>query len=196
MRPGDPRRASRLREHLLVLRCQAGDDEAFADLYRRHGDPTRRYVQGFLEPDAAEDVVQEVWMTVYRKIREVTNPAGFQAWLFRTARHRAIDALRREERQSRQAREAFAEIGRWYGTRTGASHVDTEALGAALAKLSAEHREAVQLRFFEGLSYADIASIMNTPLGTVRSRIHHAKTKLRDYLVTLETQSKTMRGRA
>jgi RNA polymerase sigma-70 factor (ECF subfamily) len=196
MRPGDSRGASRLREHLLVLRCQAGDDRAFADLYGRYSDSTRRYVQGFLEPDAAEDVVQEVWLTVYRKIREVTNPTGFRAWLFRTARHRAIDALRREERRSRRAREAFAESGRWYGARTDTSHVDTEALGAALAKLSAEHREAVQLRFFEGLAYADIASITNSPLGTVRSRIHHAKKRLRDYLVTLETQSKNMRGQA
>jgi RNA polymerase sigma-70 factor (ECF subfamily) len=147
-------------------------------------------LRGFLDPDAADDVLQEVWLTVYQQIREVTNPAGFRAWLFRTARHRAIDVLRAERRRSRQAMEAFAEVGRWYGTRADLSPADTSALDAALATLSPEHREAVQLRFLEDLTYADIASITGCPLGTVRSRIHHAKTKLRDFLVTVDPDPK------
>jgi RNA polymerase sigma-70 factor (ECF subfamily) len=177
---------------LLVLRCQTGDEGAFADLYHRYGDPTRRYLRGFLDPDAADDVLQEIWLTVYQRIGEVTNPAGFRAWLFRTARHRAIDVLRAERRRSRQAGEAFAEVGRWYGTRADLSPADTSALDAALATLSPEHREAVQLRFLEDLAYADIASITGCPLGTVRSRIHHGTT---GQIPSRETSPPSSRGR-
>ncbi len=182
MKRGDRKRVGQLRERLLVLRCQAGDEAAFADLFHRYGPKVRRYVVAFLGPEAAEDVLQEVWLTVFRRIRELTNPGGFRGWLFRTARHRAIDALRAERRRSRLATEAFAEAGHAATTSTAFGDVDTDALMPALAALSPDHREVVQLRFFEDLSYADIASIMGSPLGTVRSRIHNAKAKLRGML--------------
>lgn len=166
----------RWRDRLLVLRCQAGDDEAFAELYRRHADGLRGYVRGFLEPEAADDVLQEVWLTVLRRIRDVTNPDGFRTWLFRTARHRAIDALRTDRR-----REALAATVAGSEARGGAPE-DRMAFEAAIAGLSPEHREAIRLRFFEDLTYTEIASVVGCPLGTVRSRIHQARARLRDEL--------------
>jgi RNA polymerase sigma-70 factor (ECF subfamily) len=178
----DAESKAELRERLLVLRCQAGDESAFAELHHRYSPRVRRYVVAFLGPDAAEDVVQEVWLAVFRRIREVTNPGGFRAWLFRTARHRAIDSLRAEKRRSRLAREAFAEVA-YSSTGSGElTGVDTESLTQALATLSPDHREVVQLRFFEELTYADIASITGCAMGTVRSRIHNAKARLREAL--------------
>jgi RNA polymerase sigma-70 factor (ECF subfamily) len=178
----DAESKAELRERLLVLRCQAGDESAFAELHRQYSPRIRRYVVAFLGPDAAEDALQEVWLTVFRRIREVTNPGGFRAWLFRTARHRAIDSLRAEKRRSRLAREAFAEIVHDSTNSREFAGSDAESLTQALATLSPDHREVIQLRFFEDLTYADIASITACALGTVRSRIHNAKARLREAL--------------
>ena len=96
----DPRPAGgdELRLHLLVLRCQAGDDRAFAELHGRFAGPSLRYLKGLVDEDA-EDVHQELWLTVYRGIRGLSNPRAFRTWLFQATRHRAIDALRRRKRE-------------------------------------------------------------------------------------------------
>ena len=79
---------------------QAGDEEAFADLFNRFGPWSLRYLEGLLDSEAAQDAHQEVWLTVYRRISDLANPGGFRTWLFRTTRHRAIDFLRGERRES------------------------------------------------------------------------------------------------
>ena len=94
-----------VRQHLLVLRCQAGDERAFSELYDLFNRRTLRYLQGLLDKQAAEDVQQEVWVTVFRKIAMLANPSRFRTWLYQVTRHRAIDFLRRETRQS--------DLGRW-----------------------------------------------------------------------------------
>lgn len=194
MTPSEPTVAGRLREPLLVLRCQAGDEDAFAALYERYGEPIRRYLLGFLDPEDAEDVMQDVWLTVYRKIRGLTNPAGFRAWLFRTARHRAIDALRAGTRRARVEVESFDEERTAGAARLAQPGLETGELMAALAALSADHREVVRLRFFEDLSYAEIATVTGCPLGTVRSRIHNAKDRLRDVIANLDRDQITTGG--
>src|SRR3954462_3018134 len=88
-----------LRLHLLVLRCQAGDEAAFAKLFGEFGDRTLRYLRGLLG-DAADDVQQEVWLVVYLGLSGLTNPRAFRTWLFQTTRHRAIDHLRKAKREN------------------------------------------------------------------------------------------------
>jgi RNA polymerase sigma-70 factor (ECF subfamily) len=173
-----------VREYVLVLRCQAGDEKAFADLLNRFGPRTLRYLKGLLEPEAAQDAHQEVWLTVYRRISDLSNPGGFRTWLFRITRHRAIDFLRREQRESELlevvAREA-PEFSRGMAEPT-VSTLDDPALKTAMARLSPAQRDVLQLRFWETMSYQEIALILGCPLGTVRSRIHHAKRVLRHAL--------------
>ena len=72
-----------VQEYLLVLRCQAGDEKAFAGLLHRFGPRTLRYLEGLLDPETAQDVHQDVWLTVYRRISDLSNPGGFRTWLFR-----------------------------------------------------------------------------------------------------------------
>ena len=174
-----------IREYLLVLRCQAGDDRAFADLFNRFGPRTFRHLEGLVGLDAAQDVQQEVWLTVYRRISELSNPGAFRTWLFRITRHRAIDCLRKEQRESELLETAAREA------RTTAEESDEAASSgaldpgfkAAMARLSPAQRDVIQLRFWEKMSYQEIALILGCPLGTVRSRIHHAKRVLRQALV-------------
>ncbi len=89
-----------LRLHLIVLRCQAGDEAAFRELYDRFGKRTLLYLQNLLESREAEDVQQEVWLSVYNKISGLSNPKGFRTWLYQMTRNRTIDLLRKAERQS------------------------------------------------------------------------------------------------
>jgi len=95
-----------VRLHLLVLRCQAGDEQAFARLFDWFGQRTLAHLRSLIGDDA-EDVQQEVWLAVYRGISTLGNPAAFRTWLFRTTRrHRAIDFLRKRKREQELIEEA------------------------------------------------------------------------------------------
>ena len=172
-----------LRLHLLVLRCQAGDEQAFGRLVGLFGGRTLRYLRG-LVGDAAEDVQQEVWLGVYRRIGTLANPRAFRTWLFQSTRHRAIDYLRSRKRE----RELLTDIATAvdipeHGDREmDDAPVDAEALDAALALLSPVHREALLLRYRDGMSYAEIALVVGCSIGTVRSRLHNAKERVRERL--------------
>ena len=91
-------RADTLRLEFTVLRCQAGDERAFAALFDQFSEKTLRYLRGLLGEDA-DDAQQEVWLAVFKGIATLANPAAFRTWLFQTARHRAIDVLRSRRRE-------------------------------------------------------------------------------------------------
>ena len=91
--------ASDVALHLLVLRCQTGDERAFRLLMERFGVKTLAYLRGVVGEDA-DDVQQDVWLAVYKSVRSLANPSAFRTWLFRTTRHRAMDYLRRRKREA------------------------------------------------------------------------------------------------
>ena len=169
-----------MRLHLLVLRCQAGDERAFGQLLEWFGDRTLTYLEGLVGRDDAEDVHQEAWLSVYRGIKALHNPRAFRTWLFRTTRHHAIDFLRRCKREQRLLELAAVEA-------KVSEHVEEKAdlgidpdvvLDAVLSELSPSHREVMLLRFRDELSYSEIAMVVGCPIGTVRTRLHHAKRKI------------------
>ena len=178
-----------LRVHLQVLRCQAGDERAFAELFARFAERTLRYLRG-LVGDAAEDVHQEVWLAVYRGVAALADPRAFRTWLYRTTRHRAVDHLRRRKRE----RELVADVAAEVAERDEAvdpgdddplaalTPLDASEIAAALAALPAAQREVLVLRYQDGLSYAEIATVVGCSVGTVRSRLHHAKRRLHDVM--------------
>src|SRR3954447_13053830 len=88
--------ADRLYERVLVLRCQAGDDAALAELVERYQPRLRYYLRKMLAgAPGAEDAAQDVWYDVVRAVPRLANPGAFRAWLYRIARDRAWRALRR-----------------------------------------------------------------------------------------------------
>jgi RNA polymerase sigma-70 factor, ECF subfamily len=181
-----PQGATELGLQLLVLRCQAGDERAFAQLMAQFEARTLRYLRG-LVGDAAEDVQQEVWLSVYRSIASVANPRAFRTWLFRTTRHRAVDYLRTQKRE----RELIADVpldalGTLEPTVESVEGDVTESMLDALDSLAPAHREVCLLRYRDGMSYAEIAMVMGCSIGTVRSRLHYAKERLHQ-LVTQHT---------
>jgi RNA polymerase sigma-70 factor (ECF subfamily) len=176
-----PARDADLRVHLLVLRCQTGDERAFAQLLETFGPRTLAHLRGLLGDDA-DDVQQEVWLTVYRSLRTLANPRAFRTWLFRTTRHRAIDFLRARRRDRELVEEAATSIDDSVQPEEPFTNLDDTDAAAALATLPPAHREVLVLRYQEDLSYSDIASVVGCSIGTVRSRLHHAKRQLKEKL--------------
>jgi len=177
-----PASTDELRLHLLVLRCQAGDERAFAALMDGFGQRTLSYLRGLIGDDV-DDVQQEVWLAVYRSIRGLSNPGAFRTWLYRTTRHRAIDFLRRRRREQELIEDAtIEEVESIEVADEKTMELDGSVLAAALAQLPPPQREALLLRYQDDLSYAEIALVVGCPIGTVRTRLHHAKRRLHELL--------------
>lgn len=175
--------STRLREQFLVLRAQVGDDDAFADLFRLFGEKTLRYLIGLAGDGVAEDLQQDVWLTVYRRIGSITNPAAFRTWLFQTTRNQALDHLRRMRRE--MDFQAEAESLSEAETEDGDAEeidIDSDVIAALMTELSPQHREVLVLRFWKDLTYPEMALVIGAPVGTVRSRLFHAKRLLRERL--------------
>src|SRR5438105_3226823 len=94
-RPAMTDTPDRLYERVLVLRCQAGDEDAFAELVERYQPRLRYFLRKMLRPaEATEDALQDVWLAVFRGLARLADVGAFRAWLYRIARDRALRELR------------------------------------------------------------------------------------------------------
>ena len=163
---------------VLILRGQTGDEAAFAELVERYDVRLRYYLRKMLGTNQIDDTLQDVWLDVFRALPRLLDPGAFGAWLYRIARDRAYRVQRRRRLPTQplpegiEAPDAEAEF----------DPADAAAIHAALDRLTPEHREALILRFIEEMTYEQIAEVVGVPLGTVRSRLHHAKRELRSIL--------------
>jgi RNA polymerase sigma factor (sigma-70 family) len=165
-------------DELLVVRCQLGEREAFAELLRTWHEPVRTYVWRMLPSRDADDVAQEVWLAVLRGLPRLRRPDRFTPWLFTIARRAVVNRLRADY--------ARAEVAD--GTEPGEPDasdlvLDRAALTAGLAGLPAREREILILFYLQDLSLETCAEICATPVGTVKSRLSRARRMLRDELL-------------
>lgn len=171
----------RLRLHLTVLRCQAGDESAFARLLAEFGPRTLAYARSLVGDDA-DDVQQEAWLAVYQGIRHLHDPGAFPVWLFRTTRHRALNWLRRFRRERELLDDTPLEEVRAEAPEEDGPLLDAPEISAAIAGLPPPQREALLLRYRDDLTYAQIAVVVGCPIGTVRARLHYARKRLQALL--------------
>ncbi len=175
--PHRPRPPDDVLLQLLVIRCQTGDEKAFALLLDRFGPRTRRYLEQIVGDDA-DDVQQEVWLDVYRRAGQLATPRSFVSWLFTITRHRAVDYLRRRRRDRELLEDVAAESLAYDESVDPPDATDVSELSHALANLPTLHREVLLLRYQDDLSYEEIAAVVGCSVGTVKSRLHHAKRRL------------------
>jgi RNA polymerase sigma-70 factor, ECF subfamily len=167
------------------------DRRAFAELFEYFAPRIKAFMLRSGTPDAsAEELAQETMLTVWKKAA-LFDPAssGAAAWIFTIARNLRIDAHRRDQRggplepsdvelefQIDDAPQADAQV---------ASAQSDERVRAALSQLSTDQLRVIELSFFEGKAHADIAKMLNIPLGTVKSRLRLAMNRLRSLLSEL-----------
>jgi RNA polymerase sigma-70 factor, ECF subfamily len=182
--------AAQICERMLVLRCQAGDEAALGALIGQYSPGLRFYLKKVTgHAEAADDLLQETWIDVYRKINRLQRPDAFSAWIYRIARDKAYRELRRIPSRHVLTDEVLADA---IATEE-ASFTPEEAdnVRAALDQLPVEQRDVLVLRFMEEMSYEQIAEVIECPVGTVRSRIHYAKLALRAKLELTPIRKRT-----
>jgi RNA polymerase sigma factor (sigma-70 family) len=187
----------------LVDRLGEGDDRALAELYDRYGRPAWSLARRICVDDGlAEDVVQEVFLTLWRDpARFDTGRGAFATWLLTLVHHKAVDAVRREATIRR--RTVPVEVTDAAPTPAGPG-ADQEALGAvvagqvrdALGGLPAEQRQALALAYYGGYTQREVATLTGVPLGTVKSRMFTGLARLRGTLGPLVGDGRFMDGGA
>jgi RNA polymerase sigma-70 factor (ECF subfamily) len=170
--------ADQLYERLLVLRSQLGDEAALTELVAHYA-PKLRYLVGRMlaRPAGVDDLVQDIWLDIVRALPKLTAAEAFKTWMYRIARDRVYGQLRKERRLPQPLEDGQEVIAAPDGA--AFDEEDVAAVHAALAGLPCEQREALVLRFVEGMSYEEIAAATSTPVGTVRSRLYYGKQALR-----------------
>jgi RNA polymerase sigma-70 factor, ECF subfamily len=147
----------------LVVRAQQGDSAAISDLYERYSPVVYRFLRRRIDgsDQVVEDLTADVFVKVFQKLdRYVERGLPFTAWLYRIAHNCLVDYLRTLPRQSATSLDAVAEMPESQAGREFGRVLDRAMLEPALAKLTDEQREAIELRFFEGLPVADAAARM------------------------------------
>jgi RNA polymerase sigma-70 factor (ECF subfamily) len=173
----------------LIERSRKGDSQAFGVLVERY---QRRVVGVALavvhNQDDAIELAQETFVRAYENLSKFESRSSFSTWLYRIAANLAIDFWRREGRHVvLHGEDAETEISKLPNI-TGDSfkEVSRSELSArlkqALEELTPEHRAVILLREVEGMSYDEISDVLQCPRGTVMSRLHYARTHLRNIL--------------
>ena len=156
-------------------------DLAFDRLYRSSRDDVYAYVAGLLrDPTAAEEVTAAAFERAYRKRNRFDPERGEpRAWLFGIARNAALDELRRRARQTELTAEP-ADLDS-LSTEEGAAHSERRlAVSVALERLQPGERELIALKFFAGLTNAEIAQVLGLTESNAGTKLHRAMTKLRE----------------
>ena len=170
----------------LVDRTVAGDLTAFETLVERHRDVVYRVAARTVGPAEAEDVSQDVFLRAFHRLRGFRGDAPFRAWLLRITHNVALNQAARRRPEPVEAPDLVAEASDAERERTPADmlegHERRQRLEAKLRLLATPHRTVLVLRDIEGLSYEEIAAVTETPLGSVKGRLHRARGEMIDLL--------------
>jgi RNA polymerase sigma-70 factor (ECF subfamily) len=163
----------------LIRRCQAGDEVAFEALFHQYKNLVYKTAYLMLESRKdAEDALQEIFLKVHQSLSSYQPAKGaFTTWLHRITVNYCLNR-RRKRRFFLFSLDLFSATLRWEG-RSPEDQVADQALEEALGKLSDKLRVVVILRYYHELPYAEISTILDVPVGTVKSRLNSALKKLR-----------------
>jgi RNA polymerase sigma-70 factor (ECF subfamily) len=173
------------RELELLSRVQRGDRAAFSKLYKQYHPRLYGYLLRFLSnPAMAEEVLDDVMFVVWKDARKFQRKAAVSTWIFGIAYRKALTAIRADRRyQSGLDRKADVDA------MAGALPKHAEWLRAGLLQLSPDHRQVLELTYYGGFSYQEIAQIAGCPVNTVKTRMFHARRRLKVLLPRLAGQT-------
>jgi len=176
------------RDGQLIAGIAAGDRRAFRTFFDVYGPRIFRYaVRTMGDAGKAEEVTNDVMLEVWKNASRFEQRSSVSTWVIGIARHKSLNAIRGKQLVTVDIADVAEQI-----TDDGAAAESGEAeldqaemrlmLRAAVAKLSPEHRDVVELTFFHGHSYEEIAEIVGCPENTVKTRMFHAKRQLKALL--------------
>ncbi len=184
-------------DHSLCRKVAGGDDEAFESLVVRYQDRVFSFCLRLLGDKAeAEDVAQDVFLTVYRNAGSFRGEAAFSTWILRIAKNQSLNRIKYLERRGRSGRRSLDDVGeeRLYRPEDAErGRPDTmveggqtaELVQKAISTLGEEHRVVLVLRDVEDMSYEEISAATGLPVGTVKSRIHRGRSQLASRLARI-----------
>ena len=178
----------------LVERAQRGDKRAFELLVEKYQRKLARLLSRFIrDPAEVEDVTQEAFIKAYRALPAFRGDSAFYTWLYRIGINTAKNYLMAMGRRAPTSTEVEADEAEGFEEGEQLRDINTpesvllsneiaETVNSTIEALPEELRTAIQLREIEGMSYEDIAQVMNCPIGTVRSRIFRAREAIAERL--------------
>ncbi len=163
----------------LVVRCQLGERQAFDELTEQWSGPVWKYVRRLTgSDDAADDVVQNVWLRVLRGIHKLRDGSKLRAWLFGIARRTLMDRLREQYAAPKVTDIDEIELPAADDAPDGVE-ADLATVERELARLPLVEREVLTLFYLQELSLGEVAEVLGVPVGTVKSRLFRARKLLR-----------------
>jgi RNA polymerase sigma-70 factor (ECF subfamily) len=176
----------------LVTSIARYSEVALAEVYRRHGRAVYGLARRVLRDAAeAEDVTQEVFLRLWREPDRFDSERGsLRSFLLAQAHGRAVDAVRSaSSRRAREAREAARTARAEYDLQHEAWDLAlADKVERAMGALSDDERRAIELAYFDGRTYREVAQVLEQPEGTVKSRIRSGMRRLRDALVEADVR--------
>jgi len=178
----------------LVARAQRGDKRAFELLVEKYQRKLARLLSRFIrDPAEVEDVTQEAFIKAYRALPAFRGDSAFYTWLYRIGINTAKNYLMAMGRRAPTSTEVEADEAEGFEEGEQLRDINTpesvllsneiaETVNSTIERLPEELRTAIQLREIEGMSYEDIARVMDCPIGTVRSRIFRAREAIAEQL--------------
>ena len=172
-------------EEELVFLLKNRNNQAFGYLYDNYSGALYTIIlQIIKETEPANDILQEVFVNIWRKIESYDPVRGrLFTWMMNIARNASIDALRSKGFQNSKKNQALPEDV-YTGNRTPAVQLNVDNIGLrkVLEKLKPEYRVLIELAYFKGYTHEEIAELESIPLGTVKTRIRNSLVQLREYL--------------
>ena len=178
------RDSERIFDEYLAAAAASGDRAALTRLVARWQPRLLRHAWRMLgDPERAKDAVQEAWIEIIRGLSGLDDVVAFPAWAFRIVTRRCQRAYQRAARDRRDAEAMAVEAEAPNAANQSAEFAaDLAVVLAAMATLPASQRAALALFYLENLSVAEIAVALDVPPGTVKTRLMHARRKVRDIL--------------
>jgi RNA polymerase sigma-70 factor (ECF subfamily) len=170
-------------EIFCVLRAQSGSREALNELFRLLQEPLFRYLRNLVHEEfKAEDILQEVFIRIYRKLTWLRDPRALRAWAFQIATREAFRYLKREKRWANESSDEELLAQATVNENENFPRELISQLPELINNLSPASRAVIVLYYLNDLSLNETAAVLEIPVGTVKSRLAYGLTKLRRQL--------------
>lgn len=175
--------AKKVFDSFLVLQYRSGNKKALELLVKRYHPKLCRHAYGYVKDmDSSKDIAQDSWSTIIAKMNGLRDPNSFGSWAMRIVTRKSLDFLNRNSR-TRETLKQYESNSALNGIDEDRAH-EIAMLKKAIGALAHDHRVVLRLFYTEEYSLREIAEILEISVGTVKSRLFHAREKLKKILKT------------